>query len=102
MSKPSRNFSPRSLVWGGGAWLWSYAQRWQWQASNGEWKSRSAFAILVELGRRGWIELPASVRSAAVKRVPHSKAERWPGAAIEGPLNLHRPVRWELARTFEQ
>ena len=77
-------------------------QRWQWQSSNGEWKSRSAFAILVELGRRGWIELPASVRSAAIKRVPCSKAERWSGEAIEGPLNLHRPVRWELARTFEQ
>jgi hypothetical protein len=77
-------------------------QRWQWQAANGEWKSRSAFAVLVELGRRGWIELPASVRSVAIRRVPRPQAQRGPGESIEGPLNCHRPLRWELARTFEQ
>src|SRR5258708_6384278 len=77
-------------------------QRWQWQATNGDWKGRSALAVLVELGRRGWIELPASVRSAVTRKVPRPKAERWPSEAIKGPLSLHRPLRWQLARTAEQ
>ena len=77
-------------------------RRWQWQAGNGEWKSRSAFAVLVEMGRRGWIELPASVRSTRVSRVGAPKAEGWPSEAIQSPLNSHRPLRWQLARTAEQ
>ena len=52
-------------------------QRWRWQAANGDWKGRSALAVLVELGRRGWIELPASVRAAAASRVRGPRAERW-------------------------
>jgi len=77
-------------------------QRWQWRAANGEWKSRSAFGVLVEMGRRGWIELPASVRSTRVSRVGGPKAESWPGEVIESPLNEHRPLRWELVHTAEQ
>jgi hypothetical protein len=56
----------------------------------------------VELGRRGWIELPASVRSAAIRRVPRPKAESWPSEAIAGPLNSHRPLHWQLVHTAEQ
>ena len=33
-------------------------ERWQWQASNGEWKIRSALAVLTELARRELIGLP--------------------------------------------
>lgn len=77
-------------------------QRWQWQAANGDWKGRSALAVLVELGRRGWIELPASVRSAAASRVRSPEAPRWLGEAIETPLNQCGPLRWELVHTAEQ
>jgi SRSO17 transposase len=77
-------------------------QRWQWQATNGDWKGRSALAVLVELARRGWIELPASVRSAAASRVRSPRAERWAGEVINGSLARHRPLRWQLVDTVEQ
>ena len=77
-------------------------QRWQWQAANGDWKGRSALAVLVELGRRGWIDLPASVRSRSATRVRGPKAERWLGEAIESPLKRHRPLRWQLVHTAQQ
>ena len=35
-------------------------ERWQWQARNGEWKIRSALAVLTELARREFIGLPPS------------------------------------------
>jgi len=76
-------------------------QRWQWQAANGEWKGRSALGVLVELGRRGWIELPASVRSTAASRTRGPQTERWLGEAIESPLDQHRPLRWELVDTVQ-
>ena len=77
-------------------------QRWRWQAANGGWKGRSALAVLVELGRRGWIELPASVRSATASRVGGRRAERWAGEVIDGALAQHRPLVWELVHTVEQ
>lgn len=77
-------------------------RRWQWQAANGDWKGRSALAVLVELGRRGWIDLPASVRSTAARRVRRPKAEGWLGDPIESSLPQHRPLRWELVRTAEE
>jgi len=77
-------------------------QRWQWQAANGDWKGRSALTVLVELGRRGWIDLPASARSRSASRVRGPKAERWLGEVMESPLNEHRPLRWELVHTAQQ
>ena len=77
-------------------------QRWQWQTANGDWKGRSALGVLVELGRRGWIELPASVRCAAARRVRGPRAESWAGEVIASPLDQHRPLRWELVHTAEQ
>src|SRR5205823_3269224 len=76
-------------------------QRWQWQAANGDWKGRSALAVLVELGRRGWIELPASVRSAAARRV-RPPAQTWSGEVIHGALAPYRPLVWELVHTAQQ
>lgn len=77
-------------------------QRWQWQARNGDWKGRSALAVLVEMGRRGWIDLPASIRLRTGLRVRGPRAEDWLGETIQGPLIGHRPLRWELVRTAEQ
>jgi SRSO17 transposase len=85
---------------------WSLAlelcQRWRWQAPNGDWKGRSALAVLVALGRRGWIELPASVRSASASRVRSPTAENWAREEINSSLAQHRPLRWELVHTSEQ
>ena len=77
-------------------------QRWQWRAANGDWKGRSALGVLVELGRRGWIDLPASARSRSATGVRGPKAERWLGEATERSLNGHRPLRWELGHTAQQ
>ena len=77
-------------------------ERWQWRAANGEWKGRSALAVLVEMGRRGWIDLPASTRTRAGLRVHAPRAQSWPSEAIEGPLLQHRPLCWELVQTAEQ
>jgi SRSO17 transposase len=77
-------------------------QRWQWQAANGDWKGRAALAVLVEMGRRGWIDLPASTRSRAGLRVRRPRANGWLREGIEGPLIQYRPLRWELVQTAEQ
>ena len=60
-------------------------QRWQWRAANGDWKSRAALAVLVEMGRRGWIDLPASTRGRAGCRVRGPGAKGGLGQAIEAP-----------------
>ena len=60
-------------------------QRWQWRAVNGDWKSRAALAVLVEMGRRGWIDLPASTRGRAGCRVRGPGAKGGLGQAIEAP-----------------
>jgi len=77
-------------------------QRWQWRAPNGDWKSRAALAVLVELGRRGWIDLPASTRLRAGCRVRGPRANGWPREVIEGPLIQYRPLRWEWVHTAQQ
>jgi SRSO17 transposase len=77
-------------------------QRWQWQAANGSWKERSALAVLVEMDRRGWIDLPASTRLRAGRRVRGPRVSGWPQEAIEGPVMAYRPLRWELVHTAEQ
>ena len=89
-----------------GAGRWGLAlelcQRWQWQAANGDWKGRSALAVLVAMERRGWIDLPASTRRRAGVRVRGPRATGWTQEAIEGPLMAYRPLRWELVHTVEQ
>jgi len=77
-------------------------ERWQWRAANGGWKSRAALAILVEMGRRGWIDLPASTRWRAGSRVRGPMVSDWSTEAIAGSLKRYRPLRWELVRTAEQ
>ena len=77
-------------------------QRWQWRAANGDWKSRAALAVLVEMGRRGWIDLPASTRRRAGCRVRGPGANGGLGQAIEGPLIQYRPLRWEWVHTAQQ
>ncbi len=77
-------------------------QRWQWQAANGDWKPRSALAVLVAMARRGWIDLPASTRRHTGVRVRGPRATGWPHEAIEGSVRAYRPLRWELVRTAEQ
>ena len=77
-------------------------QRWQWRAANGDWKCRAALAVLVEMGRRGWIDLPASTRLRARSRVRGPRAKGWTGEAIEGLLIQYRPLRWELVHTAQQ
>lgn len=77
-------------------------ERWQWRAANGGWKSRAALAILVEMGRRGWIDLPASTRLRTGSRVRGPMVNGWSTEAIEGSLHRYRPLRWELVRTVEQ
>ena len=77
-------------------------QRWQWRAANRDWKSRAALAVLVEMGRRGWIDLPASTRGRAGCRVRGPGANGGLGQAIEGPLIQYRPLRWELVDTAQQ
>lgn len=77
-------------------------ERWQWRAANGGWKSRAALALLVEMGRRGWIDLPASTRLRTAGRVRGPTANGWAGEGLNGSLSQYRPLRWELVRTAEQ
>jgi SRSO17 transposase len=73
---------------------------WQWRAPSGRWKVRSALAILTELEREGWIELPAPQRAPA----PSQRAVgAWPaGRIVTGVLSQYRPLRWELVTTPAQ
>jgi SRSO17 transposase len=67
---------------------------------NGEWKVRSALAVLAEWERQGWIVLPASRRVRGPAPLPVSD---WPvGQRVDGPLHQYRPLRWELVTTAAQ
>jgi SRSO17 transposase len=73
---------------------------WQWRAPSGRWKVRSALAILTELEREGWIELPAPQRAPAPS---HRAVGAWPaGRIVTGVLSQYRPLRWELVSTPAQ
>lgn len=92
-----------------GAGRWALArtlcQRWQWRASNGRWKTRSALAVLSELERGGWIVLPpACPSSVRLKvRVPAPvKLSEWTARTLDGALEQYRPLRWELVSTVAQ
>jgi SRSO17 transposase len=80
-------------------------EQWQWQATNGRWKTRSALAVLSELERRGWIRLPPPVPSKVNPKVPVAKVEKFRGPAartLDGALNQYRPLHWELVDTLAQ
>ena len=74
--------------------------QWQWRAPSGRWKVRSALAILTELARQGWIQLPAPQRAPVPGpcAVPALPLER----IVDGPLSQYRPLRWELVGTTAQ
>ena len=73
---------------------------WQWRAGSGRWKVRSALAILSELERQGWIELPTAQRAPVPS---HRVASALPaGRIVDGALSQYRPLRWELVGTTAQ
>jgi SRSO17 transposase len=73
---------------------------WQWRTANGRFKVRSALAILTELARQGWIELPAP--RPASPAVPGAVPALTAGSLVEGALSQYRPLRWELVGTKAQ
>ena len=73
---------------------------WQWRASSGRWKVRSALAILTELERQGWIGLPTSQTGVGRKHRPAMAAPE--GSRLDGPLGQYRPLRYELVCTTAQ
>ena len=73
---------------------------WQWRSANGQWKVRSALAVLTELERQGWIGLPAAQPAPAAGPRPALDLAVRP--IVDGPLSQYRPLRWELVRTAAQ
>jgi len=73
---------------------------WQWRSPNGQWKVRSALAVLTELERQGWIGLPAAQPAPAPGQRPASDLPA--RQIVDGPLSQYRPLRWELVRTTAQ
>jgi hypothetical protein len=92
-----------------GASRWGLAralcERWQWQASNGELKTRSALVVLTELARRGASRLPPASPSYRYlqRSVAGSAKGRAPAASpVAGASSQYRPLRWELVGTAAQ
>jgi SRSO17 transposase len=77
-------------------------ERWQWRARNGEWKIRSALAVLTELARReliGW-PLPAPSYRYFEGSVARSVQGREATASPEArALSEYRPLRWKLVES---
>jgi hypothetical protein len=92
-----------------GASRWALAralcQRWEWRATSGRWKTRSALAVLSTLERRGWIVLPRPCPASIHLKVPapapvqHSESTM---RTLDGALQEYRPLRWELVGTVAQ
>ena len=91
-----------------GASRWALAralcQRWEWRATNGRWKTRSALAVLSTLERRGWIVLPRPCPASVHLKVPapapvHRESTM---RTLDGALQEYRPLRWELVGTVAQ
>lgn len=80
-------------------------RRWQWRCANGQWKHRSALAVLVELERRGQLRLPTAKTGRghrAVRRKSASEAQSpWP-EPVSGVLDRYRPLRWECVGSVAQ
>ncbi len=85
---------------GAGRWVLARAlcQRWQWRASNGPWKTRSALAVLTELEHWGWIVLPRPSPASVHLKVPATEPVKLSDPAVgtlAGALRQYRPLRWE-------
>ena len=80
-------------------------RRWQWRCANGQWKQRSALAVLVELERRGQLRLPTAKAGGGhrtVRRQSPSEAQSpWP-EPLGGVLDRYRPLRWEWVESVAQ
>lgn len=92
---------------GAGRWALARAlcQRWQWRATNGRWKTRSALAVLSELEQRGWIVLPRPSPSSVHLKDPAFDPVPLSDPAVrtlDGALRQYRPLRWELVGTVAQ
>jgi hypothetical protein len=92
---------------GAGRWALARAlcERWQWRASNGRLKTRSALAVLTELERRGCLCLPAPDPSSVhlkVAVVRPVKASNPSSPILDGTLSHYRPLYWELVVTVAQ
>jgi SRSO17 transposase len=80
-------------------------QRWQWRAANGQWKTRSALAVLTELERCRWIILPSPSPVSVHLKAPRADLGQLsaPGVKpLDGALDEYRPLRWELVSTVAQ
>jgi SRSO17 transposase len=80
-------------------------ERWQWRTPTGKAKARSALAVLKELAREQWIEMPAVAASAVNLNKPRERPapEKDPDRSwVQGGLWRYRPLRWELVRTPQQ
>lgn len=92
---------------GTGRWALARAlcDRWQWRATNGQLKTRSALAVLTELERRGCLCLPAPAPSSVHLNIAVARpvnAHRPRSTPVDGPLSQYRPLRWELVETVAQ
>jgi len=92
---------------GTGRWALARAlcDHWQWRATNGQLKTRSALAVLTELERRGCLRLPAPSPSSVHLNIAVARpvnANRPRSTPVDGPLSQYRPLRWELVETVVQ
>ena len=72
-------------------------ERWQWRSKSGRLKVRAAHGVLVELERRGQVRLPPSQRGGkGSNKGPVGAVAEEPGEPVSGPLDLYRPLRWQL------
>ena len=90
-----------------GRWALARAlcQRWQWRATNGRWKTRSALAVLTELAQRGWIVLPLPSASSVHLKILATEPLKVNDRAVRtlsGALKQYRPLRWELFGSVAQ
>lgn len=78
-------------------------EQWQWRATHGAWKLRSALDVLLGLEARGWIHLPPRSPSVS-ERNPRPKAVHLPEAipTWRGNLNELRPLCWLRVRSATQ
>ena len=74
--------------------------QWQWRSAGGRLKLRSALGIFSELGRGGWIELPAARGGPRPASIAAGALPQMTGA--EGGLSEYCPLQWELVSTPEE
>jgi hypothetical protein len=83
------------------------AKQWQWRNQAGRLKDMAARTLLLKLHARGLIQLPAPLRAAGQRRrgvearLQLEWLHPWP-PAIEGLLQMLRPVALELVQSLSQ